>query len=41
MLLFLTDHDCFNYKEIKKYSKKIIDTRNRYPVETLKKIIKS
>ncbi len=39
-VILVTDHDCFNYKEIKKYSKKIIDTRNRYPVET-QKIIKS
>lgn len=39
-VILVTDHDCFNYKQIKKYSKKIIDTRNRY-LAASNKIIKS
>ena len=26
----MTDHDCYNYRIIKKYSKYIIDCRGRY-----------
>ena len=29
-VILITDHDEFNYKLIKKYSKIIIDTRNKF-----------
>ena len=31
LVVLMTDHDCFNYKLIKKNSKKIIDCRGKFP----------
>jgi UDP-N-acetyl-D-glucosamine dehydrogenase len=33
LTILLTDHDCFQYKKIYKYSKKILDCRGKYRVD--------